>query len=572
VISRLISSLVAAAAITGPMAIPALSDAAPGAYLAARQARYNSDYSAAAEYLTQALARDPANPELLEHAAAAFVSLGRVNQALPVARRIEEIGVRSQIASMTLVSELVKEGDYDAVLERVGQDRAISPLADGLLAAWASLGKGDMSTALDLFDRVMKEPGMSDFAAYHKALALATVGDFEGTVAIFAGDAVGAVQTTRRGAIAWAEALSQLERNEDAINVIDDTFGKGLDPELSDLRSRLATGERVPFSRISSARDGVAEMLYSLGRALLQETSPEYVLVYSRFAEYLSPDHVDAQIMSAELLEEQGRYDLATEAYSRVPRDHPSFHMAELGRAEALRQSGRLDAAVEVLKQLGKSHPQLPVVHASAGDLFRQLEEFGKAVEAYDRAIAIYEEREDPLWFVYYTRAISYERLGEWPEAESDFRRALDLSPEQPEVLNYLGYSLVEQRKHLDEALDMIERAVQQRPESGAIQDSFGWALYRLGRYEEAVDPMERAASLSPVDPVVNDHLGDVLWAVGRETEAEFQWKRALSFITEDTPEQDIDPERIRRKLEVGLDQVLASEGAPPIKVAKDDG
>ncbi|QYX55833.1 tetratricopeptide repeat protein [Roseovarius sp. SCSIO 43702] len=555
-----------------PLSGTASAEVAPGAYLAARQARYNSDYAAAAEYLTQALLRDPENAELLDHATAAFVSLGRIRAAIPIARRIEELELQSQIANMTLVADLIKEEDYDSVIARVEEDRAISPLADGLLAAWAHLGKGDMSTALGLFDAVMKEPGMSDFAAYHKALALGTVGDFEGTVAIFSGDAVGEVQTTRRGAIAWAEALSQLERNEDAIKVIDDTFGKGLDPELADLRARLEAEERVPFSRVSGATDGVAEVLYSLGRALLQETSSEYVLVYSRLAEYLSPDHIDAQIMSAELLEDLGRYELATEAYARVPRDHPSFHVAEIGRAETLRRSGRLEAAAEVLNQLTKSHPNQPVVHVSAGDLFRQLEEFDKAVDAYDRAVEIYEEQDEPQWFVHYTRAISYERQGKWPEAEADFRRALELNPEQPEVLNYLGYSLVEKRQKLDEALDMIERAVEQRPESGAIQDSYGWALYRLGRYDEAVGPMETAASLSAVDPVINDHLGDVLWAVGRRTEAEFQWKRALSFITEDTPEQDIDPERIRRKLEVGLDEVLAEEGAAPIAVADDDG
>jgi tetratricopeptide (TPR) repeat protein len=134
--------------------------------------------------------------------------------------------------------------------------------------------------------------------------------------------------------------------------------------------------------------------------------------------------------------------------------------------------------------------------------------------------------------------------------------------------LNYLGYSLVEKRKNLDEALDMIERAVAARPDSGYIVDSLGWVLYRLGRYDEAVGHMERAVELMPVDPVVNDHLGDVFWAVGRKREAEFQWKRALSFIRAGEGDGEADPDRIRRKLEVGLDVVLAEEGAEPLKVA----
>jgi Flp pilus assembly protein TadD len=164
-------------------------------------------------------------------------------------------------------------------------------------------------------------------------------------------------------------------------------------------------------------------------------------------------------------------------------------------------------------------------------------------------------------------RGISHERAGDWDAGDADFRRALDLEPEQPQVLNYLGYMFLEWGRNFDEALEMISRAVAARPEDGHIVDSLGWAYYRLGRYDEAVAPMERAAELLPQDPIVNDHLGDVYWAVGRKTEARFQWRRALSFGPE--PE---DADRIRRKLEQGLDAVLAAEGAPPIQVATDGG
>jgi Tfp pilus assembly protein PilF len=138
-------------------------------------------------------------------------------------------------------------------------------------------------------------------------------------------------------------------------------------------------------------------------------------------------------------------------------------------------------------------------------------------------------------------------------------------------VLNYLGYSLVEQGRNLDEALNMIERAVAASPGSGYIVDSLGWVLYRLGRYEEAVSQMERAVELVAVDPVVNDHLGDVYWAVGREREAEFQWRRALSFVDPQDSDSEADPARMRRKLEIGLDAVLSEEGAQPLaKVSTD--
>jgi tetratricopeptide (TPR) repeat protein len=550
---------------------PAVADAASGAYLAARQARYDHDFSAAAEYFTRALTEDQSNPSIMENALVAHVALGDFDRALPIARKIEADDLRSQAAHMVLISDEVLREDYAGLLARLDDGKGVGQLADGLIGAWANLGTGDMSRALELFDTVAEQRGLRSFAIYHKALALASVGDFEGADKIFAGESDGPMQRTRRGTLAWAEVLSQLDRNEDAIARIDDTFGSDLDPEIQQLRDRLAAGDRVPFSMIGGAVDGVAEVFFSLGRALLSDTSEEYTLLYSRVAEHLSPDHTDAVIMSAELLEALGQYELATVAYKRVPRDHPSFLAAELGRADTLRRAEKTDAAIEVLEQLAQTHADQPTVHVSAGDLFRQLERFDEAASAYDKAIALYEAREADQWFVHYARAISYERQGIWDKAEADFRRALELNPEQPQVLNYLGYSLVEKQMKLDEALDMIERAVEAQPNSGYIVDSLGWVLYRLGRYDEAIGHMERAAELMPVDPVVNDHLGDVLWAVGRETEARFQWKRALSFIDDDTPLQDIDPDRIRRKLEVGLDQVLEEEGALPLKVA-DDG
>ncbi|QIE46887.1 tetratricopeptide repeat protein [Pseudohalocynthiibacter aestuariivivens] len=560
-----------AAALALPPA-PARADEPSGAYLAARQARYQNDYENAAFYFTRALAEDPSNPSILEHTVAAQLSLGYVDRALPIARRMEDGDIRSQVAQMVLLAEEVERGDYDAVLKRIADERGVGPLADGLIAAWATLGQGDMASALDLFDEVAGERGLRSFAIYHKALALASVGDYESADAIYAGETDGPMQATRRGAIAWAEVLSQLERNEDAIKVIDEAFGGDLDPQIAALRARLVAGERLNFSRIDSAREGVAEVFYSLGRALLADTSEDYVLFYTRLAEYLSKGHIDARIMAAELLDALGQFELATDAYKRVPRDHPAFHAAELGRAEALRRAGKTDAAVEVLEQLTETHPDLPIAHASLGDLFRQMEQFEKATAAYDAAITLYDARDSAQWFVHYARAITLERQGLWDQAEADFRRALELNPEQPQVLNYLGYSLVEKKTKLDEALDMIERAVAAQPDSGFIVDSLGWGLYRLGRYDEAIGHMERAAELMPVDPVVNDHLGDVLWAVGRVIEAKFQWRRALSFVDEENPAPDVDPDRIRRKLEVGLDKVLAEEGAPPLRVADDEG
>jgi len=562
----------AVATLLGAPVPPAQAEDAVGAYLAARQARYNNDFTAAAQYFTQALTKDPSNPEILESAVVAHLSLGQMERAVPIARKIEADGLLSQVSHMVLIADEVSREAYDDLFKRIEENRGIGVLADGLITAWAHRGNGQMDDALAQFDKVANERGLRSFAIYHKALALASVGDYESAEAIFSGEVDGPIQRTRLGTIAWVEILSQLERNADAVAILDDTFGAAQDPEISDLRARLDAGEQLAFTRIRSAQEGIAEVFFTLGQALMAESSEDYVLLYARIAEYLKPDHIDALIMTAELLESLERHELANEAYKRVPRDHPNFHVAELGRGESLRRAGKTDAAVEVFAQLAQSHPDLPIVHVSAGDLYRQLEQFDKSAIAYDRALELYEEQDGSQWFVYYARAISHERLDNWEQAEADFRKALELNPGQPQVLNYLGYSMVEKQVNLDEALAMIQEAVAAQPNSGYIVDSLGWVLYRLGRYDEAIGHMERAAELEPVDPVVNDHLGDVLWSVGRFTEAEFQWKRALSFVKEDEPSPDMDPDRIRSKLELGLDAVLANEGAPPLRVAGEDG
>jgi tetratricopeptide (TPR) repeat protein len=558
-------SLQAALAVLLMQTLPMLAQEPSGAYLAAQNARAQGDFAAAAQYYAQALTRDPNNPAMLENATIAYIALGRLDQAVAVARKLEGDGLRSQVAQIALIADEARREDWDAVLSRVGQERGAGPLADGMIAAWADLGRGDMTSALSRMDSMAAEQGLRNFALYHKGLALATVGDFEAADRVFEGDTDGPLQRTRSGVIAWTQVLSQLGQQPRAIEIIDDTFGADPDPEIATLRAALAAGDAVPFDLVTNAREGVSEVFFSLARALMQEAGDEFVLIHARAAEAINPGNVEATVTVAQVLDSLGQHSLAIDAYGRVPREHPAFLTAELGRADALRRSGKQETAAEVLNQLSQTHPDMANVHVAAGDLAREQEDWARAVAAYDRALALLEARDNPQWFVYYVRAIAHERQDQWPEAEADFRRALELNPDHPQVLNYLGYSMVEKHVNLDEALDMIERAVAAQPDSGYIVDSLGWVLYKLGRYDEAIAHMERAAELMPTDPVVNDHLGDVLWAVERRTEARFQWKRALS-LHQTSPSPDLEPERVRRKLEVGLDRVLEEEGADPLK------
>lgn len=551
---------------------PVSAESLAGSYLAGRNATLRNDFEVAAGYFATALARDPANADLMESATLAYLSLGDIDRALPLAKQILSEGQRSQVARMVTTAGLVDDDDFAALAAQEVRSEGISPWIDGLVKAWSLIGMDDVDDALAQFDAVSDDAGMGGIVQFHKALALATLGRYDDAEALFAGEALGAAARTRRGVMARVEILSQLDRNSDAVQSIAKAFNGATDPELDALISRLDAGESLPFTHAPTVRAGIAEVFFTFAALLRSEQASSYfTLLHSRVANHLRPDHVDAALLTADLLEDLGQYKLAIAEYRKVAADDPAYHVAELGRAAALRRLDKVDQSIEVLDQLARTHGDLAVVHSTLGDTLRAQDEDQAAIEAYSKALDLTDDDDSRAWFLYFSRGIAYSQDGDSVAAEGDFRAALAINPDQPQVLNYLGYSLVEEQRKLDEALDMIERAVAASPSSGYIVDSLGWVYYRLGRYDEAVVQMERAVELEAVDPVVNDHLGDVYWAVGRKREAQFQWKRALSFIEFSTTDTEAEPDRIRRKLDVGLDVVLEEEGAAPLKVANDD-
>ncbi|MGB3556678.1 MAG: tetratricopeptide repeat protein [Jannaschia sp.] len=560
--------LLAAALLAAPLAAPVTAQGLSGPYLAARIAGYSNDYAAAAAYYDRLIAAGEPSPAILENAVVIYAALGDVDRAARAANLLVEGGGQSQFADGARLVAFLQEADYAAALALIDDRGVAGALLDGLLRGWIAAASGDMSRALDLFDTLAENEGFANIAHLHKAFALAMAGDYEGADDILSGRAHGPLGATTRGIEAHAQVLMQLDRPDDARELLDQANEATNSPVLQALSTRLEAGEEIAYDFLTVPPQGMAEAYFTLAAIFAGETSPTFTLLSARAATALRPDHLDALVLTAELLDEQGQHDLANGVLNRVPRDHPSFFGAEITRAEVLLASGKEDAAVEVLSALTKSNADRLPVWSAYGDTLRRLERFEESAAAYDRAIALLEGESERDWYLYYVRGIALERQGEenWSRAEADFRRALELNPDQPLVLNYLGYGLVERRESLDEALGMIERAVAARPGDGYITDSLGWVLYRLGRYEEAVEPMERAAGLEPLDPIVNDHLGDVLWAVGREREARFQWRRALSFDPEET-----EAIRIRRKLEVGLDAVLVEEGAPSLLEAAQD-
>lgn len=556
IVSRTLTAFVLAAALGSPLrAEEEAGDA--GAYLAARIAESENDFRAAAGWYGKAILSDNNNPRLLEGAILAELGIGDFDLAAQAAKSLKALGGEpSQLAEFALLADEAKREDYAALLKAVETGRDLGELVNSLTIAWAKVGAGQMTEALAAFDEVTETKGLEAFGYYHKALALASVGDFEGADAILSGKVAGPIFVMRRGVFAHVQILSQLERNADALALLDRSFGTDADPITDAVRRRLQAGEPLPFDTVKSARDGIAEVFFTVSTALNGDADPVYTLLHLRVATHLRPDHSDALLLTADVLGALDQHQLAAETFAIFPPDDPSYVMAEVGRAGALQSLGKDDAALEALQALGRSHGNLLGVQVALGDMLRQQKKFDEAEVAYTAAIGLLPEVSEDDWVLFFYRGICHEQSKDWAAAEVDFRKSLELNGAQPQVLNYLGYGLVDRGEKLDEALGMIEKAVAADPDKGYIIDSLAWAYFRLGRYDEALEPMEKASLLEPVDPVVTDHLGDVYWMAGRKLEAQFQWRRALSF--EPTEK---DAARISRKLELGLEAVMAEEG-----------
>lgn len=555
--NRLRVILLTTAALSGFFAPIVNAQGLAGPYLAATQANYDNNFEEAGQYYVRAMAVDSGNMFLKQNALVSFVATGEYSIAVSIANTMRAAGDKNIYADLVAMVDLIGKEDFAAAQALLPpEDSQLSPLLWGLLDAWLKISTGQIEEGLAAFDNMSENETIALFGQYNKARALAFTGDFVAAADILQGDDQGPLHLNRGSIIAHAQILMELDRKDDALQMLDDAAIRGFrDVELLEIRENIAAGNSYGFTLGNAAAYGASEAFDTMADALDRDEPSRLALYYGRLAQQLDPDSAAIALQVAEMLGRQEQYDLAIGAYETISPEAVAYNSAQIGRAEAQRRGGDVEAATVTLVALADEYPNDVNVLNALGDIYRGEDNYVDAADAYTRAI---DELENPTaghWVLFYTRGIAYEQLKNWPAAEADLRRALELSPDQPSVLNYLGYSFIEMGENLEEAQTMIETAVAGRPNDGYITDSLAWLLYRVGKFEEAVPHMERAAELLPVDPIVNDHLGDVLWMVGRKTEARFQWRRAISFDP-----VEVDLIRIKRKLEVGLDVVLGEE------------
>jgi tetratricopeptide (TPR) repeat protein len=302
-------------------------------------------------------------------------------------------------------------------------------------------------------------------------------------------------------------------------------------PIILAAQAELAAGKTLA-PMVKDVNGGAAEVLYGLGAYGLgaaggRQGDEIAAIVFLRLALSLQPDHALALDTLGEAFGRLKQYETAIDVYDQTPENSPLRVNADIRIALLLDALGKSDEALKRLRAIVAEHPQNAEALSALADLDRAHKNFIASADGYTRVLALTSPNEKSQWAIYYFRGVDYERAKQWDKAEADFKKALDLYPEQPLVLNYLGYSWADQGIHLDEAFKMLRRAVELQPEDGYIVDSLGWAHYKLGHYDEAVKLLERAIELKPGDPVINDHLGDAYWQAGRHLDAQFQWNHA---------------------------------------------
>lgn len=532
------------------------ADSFSGAYLAGRIASEDNNIDIAIDYFRQALSYQPGNTLIEQNLMLTLLATGKFREAVKLAASLRNNNDVGRIARLTLAADSFNKQRLAQVKSDIqyANPDVMDQLVSTLLSAWANYGSGNRQNAFRQLER-LKGPSWYDlFCNYHLALMYDLNGQkkeaeqaFQQAVKDQEGGAA-APDTYER--IIMAYTSFKLRNNEqwEAINLLKhaETMLSGRNA-LRNFREQIERGKK-PGRLVSKASAGAAEAIYNIGTALNRAGGEAYARIYLNIALAMRPGNDATLFQLAELAVKSRQPQQAVTFYQDVVKSSPYFRDADLRLSLNLADAGAPDKAISNLDRLVGLYPkdmQLLIVLSS---IYMQSSRYAEAVKVLDRMVDQPNTDQRDNWGLFYQRGVAYERLKEWNKAEPDFRKALELYPDQPQVLNYLGYSLIDRNMKLDEALEMVRKAAELRPQDGYIIDSLGWAYYKLGRYTDAVKELEKAVKLRPEDATINDHLGDAYWQTERRLEATFQWNHALAGNPE-----EVERARIQEKLQHGL-------------------
>lgn len=527
-----------------------------GAFLSARTAERGNDFDSATAFYRQALTYDPKNIELRQSLLLVLLTNGQFKQALPIAEQLKTVPEIERFSRLALAIDALNKKQYKQVdiLLMLSLQSDLDRMVTGLISAFAKAGAGKPNEALSMIDKLQGPEGFTLFKTYSSALIADMAGQKKKAAAFYQSaiddkaNVAAAPDTYERLVEAYA---SFKIRSGDRAGA--EALVKEATEVLSGRMVLVEFGKQIAAAKsvkplIQTPQQGAAEVLYTVATAIDRNGAEAFSKLYLQMSLPLRPDHDATLYQLGDISAKLEQPEKAIEFFGKISKDSAYRRDAEMQLAINLAVLKRNDEAIQHLNGLLASNPEDMRTYLAIGSIYGQDKNFKQAAETYDKAVAALKQPTRNDWTIFYQRGISYERLKEWDKAEPNFLKALELFPDQPQVLNYLGYSWIDMNIKLEQGLDLIKKAVAARPQDGYIVDSLGWAYYRLGRYDEAVTQLEQAVKLRAEDATINDHLGDAYWRADRKLEATFQWAHAR-----DSKPEPEDLVKIEEKLKNGL-------------------
>ena len=540
-----------------------------GSYLAGRVARSSNDIERAVDFYRHALTKAPNDPRMVEQAFLAEATQGNTAEVIRLARRLVKVQPNHRLARTWLGLAAFKARKFVTADRHFRASNAgpIGELTSALSRAWVARARRRNKSAMARLKIAQPAEWARYYLRYHRALISDLTGNsrlartnFE---RIFRADS--RMPRITIGYLAHAARVRNSKLVNDILSRNSKATSGDVHPAVADAAARAKSGARLSFV-VSNAVEGMAEVYYGLGEALATEGGTSLGSIYLQMAIYLRPDFPFALAALANVHETAKRYEQANATYDRIRKGTPLQLSIDLRRASNLDALEQTDRAKAILVELANKHPKDLRPLETLASILRGRKRYDEAIGFYTKLINLVGEPKPRHWTYWYARGTCYEQTKRWPLAERDLLQANELSPNQPLVLNYLGYSWVDRNENLERGLEFIKKAVKLKPDDGYIVDSLGWAHFRLGNYQKATKHLERAVELRPEDPILNDHLGDAYWRVGRTREARYQWKQALTL----KPEPD-NATKIRAKLANGLGKPHSIARRRAKKAGKED-
>ncbi len=524
-----------------------------GSYIAGQFAEKEGDFKNASYYYTDLISRGESEREIITRSIIYAALAGNFEIATAISRKIDDLQLNYPAANLIIFADAVKKREKSEILRAFGRQKKNFPEIFKIVTEfWILIIDNKKDKAFRLINSIsINNEAQLQIINYNQLLAYVYFNEYDQAKTLYENMEFSNFLFDSESALALVQYFQKYKESGVSESILSKAQSASDNAYyIQAFKNKLSNGGVSDAISITPYKQ-IAEVFFRWSQSIQRrEENIINKLFYLSLANFADPKSSFLKFNLATTLSDTGNYGLSKEIFDNFSNDNVFFMDSIVENSIAIEQLDSNESALEYIQQFiiaGYANARLLKTY---GSLQRSMSLFQEAIKSYTRAIEIAkrETYTEAIWPILFLRGISFERSKNWALAEADFISALELSPDQPQVLNYMGYSLLERKENLDQALEMIILAAEKSPDSYHIIDSLGWAYYKKGDFGKALLYLEKAMEIESTDPIVNDHLGDVLWMLGRKREAKFQWKKSLSFNPE-----TVDQKNTEDKLKFGL-------------------